>query len=183
MMIDDDSVDTTYSPLFVESREDINQSSSSLNMSGKAKETKTLPASVPLSEMLKLGKLIKTKKELLEVNIEEFLIITKEWSTPLNIQFHVSKEGLGSGSFRDAFIAECSNCAAFPNGQYVIKRYKKSEIDDIAKLFNSLEEHTRKSVEMSTLARNFAKQFPDDALSKFKGFTWKRESVLISVTL
>ena len=94
MMIDDDSVDTTYSPLFVESREDINQSSSSLNMSGKAKETKTLPASVPLSEMLKLGKL--TKKELLEINVEEFLISAKEWSTPLNIQFHVSKEVLGS---------------------------------------------------------------------------------------
>ena len=126
MMIDDDSVDTRYSPLFVESREDINQSSSSLNMSEKAKETKTLPASVPLSEMFKLGKLIKTKKELLEVNVEEFLISTKEWGTPLNIQFHVSKEVLGSGSFRDAFIAECSNCAAFPNGQYVIiKRYKK----------------------------------------------------------
>ena len=63
------------------------------------------------------------KKKLLEV--EEFLISTKEWGTPLNIQFHGSKEVLGSGSFRDAFMAECSNCAAFPNGQYVIKRYTK----------------------------------------------------------
>ena len=42
------------------------------------------------------------------------------------------------------------------------------------KLFNSLEEHTRKSVQMSTLARNFAKQFSDDALSKFKGFTYEK---------
>ena len=41
-------------------------------MSGKAKESKTLPASVPLSEMLKLDKLIKAKKELLEVKDQQF---------------------------------------------------------------------------------------------------------------
>ena len=71
-MIDDDSVDTRYNLLFVESIEYTNQSSSSLNMSGKAKESKTLPASVPLSEMLKLDKLIKAKKELLEVKVQQF---------------------------------------------------------------------------------------------------------------
>ena len=42
-----------------------------------------------------------------------------------------------------AFMAVCSNCAAFPNGQYV-KRYKKSKIDDIVQLCNSLGEHTKK---------------------------------------
>ena len=72
IMIDDDSVDTRYNLLFVESIEYTNQSSSSLNMSGKAKESKTLPASVPLSEMLKLDKLIKAKKELLEVKVQQF---------------------------------------------------------------------------------------------------------------
>ena len=59
-----------------------------------------------------------------------------------------------------AFMAVCSNCAAFPNGQYV-KRYKKSKIDDIVQLCNSLGEHTKKkkkTVQMSTLVRNFAKQ-------------------------
>ena len=69
IMIDDDSVDTRYNLLFVESIEYTNQSSSSLNTSGKAKESKTLPASVALGEMLKLDKLIKAKKELLEVNV------------------------------------------------------------------------------------------------------------------
>lgn len=69
IMIDDDSVDTRYNLLFVESIEYTNQSSSSLNMSGKAKESKTLPVSVALGEMLKLDKLIKAKKELLEVNV------------------------------------------------------------------------------------------------------------------
>ena len=66
-----------------------------------------------------------------------------------------------------AFMVECSNCAAFPSGQYVIKRYV------IVKLCNSLEEHTRKNVQMSTLVRNFAKQFLD-ALSKFEGFTYEK---------
>ena len=79
-----------------------------------------------------------------------------------------------SEAFRDAFMAEWLNCAAFPNGQYVFKRYKKSKIDDFVKLFNSLEEHTRKSVQMSKLARNFAKQFSGDALSEFEGFTYEK---------
>ena len=42
------------------------------------------------------------------------------------------------------------------------------------KLFNSLEKHTRKSVQMSKLTRNFVKQFPDDALSEFEGFTCEK---------
>ena len=72
IMIDDDSVDTRYSLLFVESIEYTNQSSSSLNMYGKAKESKKLPAWFALGEMLRLGKLIKAKKELLEVNVQFF---------------------------------------------------------------------------------------------------------------
>ena len=40
--------------------------------------------------------------------------------------------------------------------------------------FNSLEEHKRKSVQMSKLARNFAKQFSGDALSEFEGFTYEK---------
>ena len=81
---------------------------------------------------------------------------------------------LESGAFQDAFKAEWLDCAAFPNGQYVFKRYKKSKIDDFVKLFNSLEKHTRKSVQMSKLTRNFVKQFPDDALSEFEGFTCEK---------
>ena len=81
---------------------------------------------------------------------------------------------LESGAFWDAFMAEWSNCAAFPNSQHVFKRYKKSKIDDFVKLFNSLEEHTRKSVQMSKLTRNFVKQFPDDALSESEGFTCEK---------
>ena len=77
--------DSRYSPLFIESREKANHRSPNLNMSVKAKKSKSLPASVLLCEMLRLGKLIKEKKELLEVNVEEFLISTKEWGTPLNI--------------------------------------------------------------------------------------------------
>ena len=81
---------------------------------------------------------------------------------------------LESGAFWDAFMAEWSNCAAFPNSQHVFKRYKKSKIDNFVKLFNSLEEHTRKIVQMSKLTRNFVKQFPDDALSESEGFTCEK---------
>lgn len=55
--------------------------SSSLNMFGKDKEIKTLPASIPPIKMLKLAKLKKMKKQLLEVTAEEFLISAKEWGT------------------------------------------------------------------------------------------------------
>ena len=76
----------------------------------------------------------------------------------MNIQLNVSKEVLRSLSCRDAFMTECSNCAAFPNVQYVFKRYKKNKTKkpkkkqtDIVKLFNSLEEYIRKSVLISRL--------------------------------
>ena len=42
------------------------------------------------------------------------------------------------------------------------------------KLFSSLEKCARKSVQMSKLARNFAKQFSGDALSEFEGFTYEK---------
>ena len=42
------------------------------------------------------------------------------------------------------------------------------------KLSNSLEKCTRKSVQMSKLARNFAKKFSGDALSEFEGFTYEK---------
>ena len=76
-------------------------------MSGKAKQIKILPASVSLSELL-------------EITVEELLISTKEWSTQLIIQFYMSKEALGSGSFRDAFIAECSKLCSI--SQWSVKK-------------------------------------------------------------
>ena len=62
----------------------------------------------------------------------------------------------------------------FPMVSMYSRDTKKSKIDDFVKLFNSLEEHTRKSVQMSKLARNFAKQFSGDALSEFEGFTYEK---------
>ncbi|CAB3999283.1 Hypothetical predicted protein [Paramuricea clavata] len=64
-----------------------------------------MPASVPLSAMINMGKLIlpKPSKDLVRVEVEEFSIETKKWLDPFKVQLSVSKEKFASGGFRDVY--------------------------------------------------------------------------------
>ena len=77
-----------------------------------------------------------------------------------------------------AFMAVCSNCAAFPNGQYV-KRYKKSKIDDIVQLCNSLGEHTKKKKKNCANEYIGKKLCKTNVLSKSKVSHMKKFSVVM----
>ena len=73
------------------------------------------------------------------------------------------------GSFREAYMAKV--LTGLPKGDYVLKKYKKKdEVEGIVrksyskeKLFESLESHTRKSVQLNALAKKFAKNMQLDA--------------------
>ena len=111
-------------------------------------------ASVPLSAMLQLGKLIQPTEEIVTVQLEEFKISEKSWAQPFEVTLSLSKEKFASGSFRDAYIA--TPLSGLSPGKYVLKKFKEDQVHGIENLFKSIEEHTRKVVQMNALARNFA---------------------------
>ncbi|XP_022795749.1 alpha-protein kinase vwkA-like [Stylophora pistillata] len=47
-------------------------------------------------------------------------------------------------------------------GTNVLKKYKQSEITGIVQLFGSIESHTRKSVQLNALARNFSQTLANE---------------------
>ncbi|XP_028414878.1 transient receptor potential cation channel subfamily M member 6-like [Dendronephthya gigantea] len=105
--------------------------------------------------MLKLGRVIKPKKEVITLQIEEFLLKDKMWQDPVEVKLSVETEKFACGGFRDAFIAEA--ISGISPRKYVLKRYKGETVNSIIELFESTEIHTRKSVQMNALAQNFAK--------------------------
>lgn len=115
--------------------------------------TTKVAASVPLSAMLLLGKLIEPTVDVVTIHLEEFKIAEKSWSQPFEATFSMERKPFASGGFRNAHLA--SPLSGMKPGKYVIKKFKADQVNDIERLFKSIEEHTRKSVQMNALARNF----------------------------
>ena len=130
--------------------------SKSLGIEGKnCPQPSMMPASMPLSVMLKLGKLITPKTDVVTLTLEEFSVTDMRWLEPFQVRLSLQKEKFASGTFRNAY--EANALSGIQNGKYVLKKIKENQIHDIEQLFNSVEDHTRKAVQMNSLARNFAK--------------------------
>ena len=125
-----------------------------------------MPASVPLSAMINMGKLIPPipSKDLVRVEVEEFSIENKKWLDPFEVQLSVSKEKFATGGFRDAH--DCTALSGL-KGRFVLKKYHEDKVDNIIQLFGSLEIHTRKVVQMHTLARHFSKMLRNEISADF----------------
>lgn len=142
--------------------------SSSQRWKSHGTPTKTTPsmstkvaASVPLSAMLKLGKIIQPTEEIVTVQLEEFKINEKAWAQPFEATLSLSKEKFASGGIRNAYIA--TPLSGLSPGKYVLKKVKEEKVDEIEKLFKSIEEHTRKAVQMNALVRNFTMTLASEA--------------------
>ena len=118
-------------------------------------------ASVPLSAMLKVGKLIQPTAEIVSVQLEEFDLGEKSWRQPFETRLSLSKQKFASGSFRDAYHATA--LSELSSGKYVLKKFKEDQVQEIERLFSSMEIHTRKMVQMNSLARNFAQKLATEA--------------------
>ena len=118
-------------------------------------------ASVPLSAMLKVGKLIQPTVDIVSVQLEEFDLGEKSWRNPFEARLSLSKEKFTSGSFRDAYLSTAFSELA--PGKYVLKKFKQDQVQEIERLFSSMETHTRKMVQMNALARNFAQKLAGEA--------------------
>ena len=92
-----------------------------------------------------------------KIDLFAFDISDMAWSSPSVVEFNLDKEHFGTGGFREAFKAT-SKTAGFCNQQWVVKRYLESAVDIIQQTKQTLEQHTKKVVEMHMLARNFTKK-------------------------
>ena len=125
-----------------------------------------MPASVPLSAMINLGKLIppKPSKDLVTLHVEEFSIEEKTWLDPFEVRLAISKEKFASGGFRNAY--DCTALSGL-KGRYVLKKYQEDKVENIVELFGSLEIHTRKIVQMHSLARHFTLKLENEIPAGF----------------
>ena len=115
-----------------------------------------IPASVPLSAMVNLGKFIppKSSRGLVTVQLEEFSVDEKKWLDPFDVRLSLKSEKFASGGFRSAF--ECTALSGL-KGKFVLKKFQEDKVQGVIKKFGTLEIHTRKVVQMPALARHFTK--------------------------
>ena len=119
--------------------------------------SKFYPKSLSIQDMLKLGKVI-SKKSSTVISIYKFDFEHMQWSNvPMEAEFLVAESPFASGGFRRAFKAT-SITEGFKEVTWVVKKYLKSASEIIKATQETEESHTKKSVQMHYLARNFASQ-------------------------
>lgn len=141
----------------------LNESSSHTKSEGmgepgcKLKESNFVPMSLSLADMLKLGKL-RSPDQSTVIKLYTFDLQTLSWGKiPTTVEFIEESDPLGTGGFRTAYRAEAKH-PQFSGSKWVIKRYLEKALQDIHTLGQTVEQHTRKVVQMHLLARNFAFQ-------------------------
>ena len=110
--------------------------------------------------MLKIGKLVKSIDSSSSVlEIYSFDLGDISWSIPPEkADFTIEKKLLGQGGFRKAFKAT-SRSHKFSGTTWMVKFYLPKTCEEIESTLNqTLEQHTKKIVQMHALAKNFAEQ-------------------------
>ena len=125
----------------------------------KASPTKSqcFPKSLSVLKMLKMGKVL-DKKSTTVITLHSFNIELMAWNVvPTTVEFVVEEEPLGVGAFREAHKATTKH-PQFVYSTWVVKYYIPKAQKEIEEANQSLESHTKKTVQMHMLARNFAIQ-------------------------
>ena len=114
--------------------------------------------------MLKLGKVI--TQSTTSVDLYSFDLQQMSWSKmPSAIDFSIHKEPFGTGGFREAYKAT-SKAKGFEANTWVIKKYLATSVSDIEATGQTVEQHTKKVVQMHYLARNFAARLRQELQSR-----------------
>ena len=107
----------------------------------------TFPRSVPLSQLIKIGKLIPPKKEIVTLQLEAFDVESRSWKDKVDAVLSIDVDSFASGGCCDAFSATGVKGLV---GQFVVKRYRSDHVKELLEYFHSLDTHTRKVVQMPT---------------------------------
>ena len=123
------------------------------------------PASISIDVLLKAGQLIKPKrKNQVSLSLERFNIKEQEWvSVEKSLDLLVETESFSSGGFRNAFLGVCKD-----EQKWVIKKYNDKAVETITEtLKSSVEDHTRKQIQMHCAARHLTNVFSTKAPKAF----------------
>ena len=128
----------------------------SLPCSSQPSPSKAYPKSLSVKDMLKLGKVIGDQIGTEPIEPFTFDIGSMAWSqNGTTVEFSIEKEPFGTGGFREAHKAQ-SHAPGFVHRSWVVKKYLKCAEETIEDTNQTIEQHTRKVVQMHMLARNFA---------------------------
>ena len=153
------SVTTSRSPVGKKKRVTLKSATQSQpsQLAPKAVASAQYPKSLSVLDMLKLGKVINEKTSTI-ISLFSFDIKEMAWSLmPKAVEFIINKEPFGSGGFREAFKAT-SKTPKFKSSVWVIKKYLPDALMTIEQTNQTTEQHTKKVVQMHSLAKNFAEQ-------------------------
>ncbi len=118
-------------------------------------------------EMVKLGKEIK-QAPTTEVQLFKFELDQLCWSKcPSVVEFVIESDPFGRRGFRNAFKAT-SQAEEFQSTAWVVKKYLPQAIEDIGVTGQTVEQHTKKVVQMHILARHFAARLKQEIEKKRK---------------
>lgn len=119
--------------------------------------SKAFPKSLSVLEMMKLGKVV-NEKSTERIELYTFDLAEMAWSSqPSAVEFSIANEPFGKGGFREAYKAT-SKTPEFCRQQWVVKKYLQSTVDIIKETKQTIEQHTKKVVQMHMLARNFTQK-------------------------
>ena len=119
------------------------------------------PPSVSISTLLKAGQVVKNVCEIAKLQLHSFDVHLSSWKVkPTMLEFSTCTEKFAEGAFRTAHKATLvSHDESLPK-PWVLKRYKDEVKDTIKNDLNlTLEEHTKKQVQMHEVARHICSEF------------------------
>ena len=117
------------------------------------------PLSMSVVDMIKLGKLNNSSKSCV-IQIYRYDLGSNTWShIPDAVEFYFDpqKDQCGEGRFRKVYKAKSFH-REFRGKTWVIKKYLAKAREDIDNMGLTLKEHSKKTVQMHCLAKNFALQ-------------------------
>ena len=136
------------------------------------------PKSVSIAHLLRAGKLVKPPKTT-ALQLELFDVEKCKWMNVATLDFMIEDEPFSSGAFRDAFKATCNDHLHL--GDWVVKKYTPTSITTIKEVLKStVEDHTRKQVQMHAVARNITQRFSSKVPAEF-GDSFQYGKVFYSV--
>ena len=113
------------------------------------------------------------------LQLEHFDVEKNKLAPACLINSQIDEESFSSGAFRDAFKATCSDAGL--SGGWVVKKYQPTSVKTITDILKStVEDHTRKQVQMHAVARNITQRFSSRVPSSF-GDTFSYGKVFYSV--
>ena len=122
-------------------------------------QSTVFPKSVSVTDLLKAGKLVKPPATNITVlDLESFDVTETKWVQSGLLTLEIEETQFSHGAFGDAFRATTVD-KHIAQTTWVVKQYQEEASNTIKDdLGMSLEDHTRKQVQMSAVARHLTKR-------------------------